>query len=117
MKNFIQHGDIITCPAPTGGCLSGELYKVADVIGVAVASQTVDGADVELKVSGVFELAKTSAQAWTVGQKLYMIPGTRVVTSAATAGNFVIGYATAVAANPSATGYVRLNGVGAPAAV
>lgn len=115
MKSFIQHGDILTVAAPTGGCVSGAIYKVGNIIGVAQCDAA-EGADVELKLTGVFELAKTSAQAWAVGDKLYIIPASRLITNVAGTGNFEVGVATAVAANPSGTGYVRLNGVGAPAA-
>lgn len=115
MKTFIQNGEVLTVPAPAGGCVSGLLYKVGNIIGVA--QTTVDaGADVALCVTGVFELLKTSAQAWAVGDPLYMIPATRLLTNAAGTGNFLCGVATEVALNPSASGRIRLNGVSAPAA-
>jgi predicted RecA/RadA family phage recombinase len=92
MKTFIQSGDCITVIAPAGGTVSGELYKVGAFIGVAATTE-VAGASVVLKLCGVFGLTKISAQAWAQG------------------------VATEIAANPSATGACRLNGVSAPAPV
>lgn len=59
---------------------------------------------------GVFDLPKTSAQAWTVGAKIYWDSANGLATTTAS-GNSLIGTALAAAANPSATGRVRLNGV------
>lgn len=116
MKSYIQPGDCITVPAPAGGTVSGELYKVGSIIGVAATTEAA-GDPVELKLTGVFALNKTSAQAWAVGDPVYMNTSTRVLTNASTAGLVLVGVATEVAANPSAVGRVRLNGVSAPAAV
>ena len=67
--------------------------------------------------AGVFDLPKTSAQAWTAGAPIYWDPAEAEATSAADAGNVLIGCAAAAAANPSATGRVRLNGAVPAAAV
>jgi predicted RecA/RadA family phage recombinase len=114
MKNFVQPGHAVTVTAPRN-LASGELVIVGLLAGVAQHS-ALSGAPVEIVTNGVFDLAKTSAQAWTVGAAIYGIPATGVATTATTAGNVLIGTALAVAANPSAIGRVRLNG-SAPAAV
>lgn len=114
MKNFIQAGDVISVTAPAA-VLSGAGVKVGVLFGVAQAAAE-SGAPVEIATRGVFELAKTSAQAWTEGAAIYYIPGSGLCTTATTTGNLLVGVAVAVAANPSATGLVRLNG-SAPAAV
>lgn len=116
MKSFIQHGDSITVPAPNGGTVSGELYKVGAFIGVAATTE-VAGAPVTLKLGGVFELTKISAQAWAVGDLIYMNTTSRALTNVSATGLVLVGAATEVAANPSAVGRCRLNGVSAPAAV
>lgn len=108
MKNYIQPGDNITLAAPYdvpagGGALVGTVFGVAQA---AAAS----GADVVLVRRGVFEMAKTSAQAWTVGAKIYWDNTNKVCTTAAS-GNTVVGAAAAAAANPSATGMVLLDGM------
>ncbi|WP_448682590.1 DUF2190 family protein [Pseudomonas nicosulfuronedens] len=116
MKSFIQHGDCITVPAPAGGTISGQLYKVGAFVGVAATTEAA-GDLVVLKLNGVFELTKISAQAWAVGDLVYMNTGSRSLTNASASGLVLVGAATEVAANPSAVGRVRLNGASAPAAV
>jgi len=112
MKNFQQRGDILEITAPAA-LASGAGVKIGVLFGVA-AADIASGAQGNIHLTGVFELPKTSAQAWTVGAAIYWT-GT-ACTTATTAGNLLIGTAAAVAANPSATGMVRLNG-SAPAAV
>ena len=116
MKSFIQHGDCITVPAPAGGTVSGELYKVGAFIGVAATTE-VAGAQVVLKLTGAFELNKLNAQAWAVGDLVYMNTTSRALTNVSATGVVLVGAATEVAGNPSTVGRVRLNGVSAPAAV
>ena len=116
MKTFIQRGDCLTVIAPAGGTTSGELYKVGAIVGVAATTE-VAGATVVLKLDGVFGLTKTSAQAWAVGDLLFMNTSTRALTNVSATGLVLVGMATEVAANPSATGACRLNGVSAPAPV
>lgn len=107
MKNFVQPGDTVTVTAPYdvasgAGCLVGTLFGIA-----AYSAKT--GEEVEIKATGVFDLPKTSAQAWTVGAAIYWDDTAKNCTTTAT-NNTLIGKALAVAANPSATGVVRLNG-------
>lgn len=109
MKNYLQPGCTLTVTAPVGGCVSGELYKVGSIIGVATRDAAA-GNDVELQVDGVFNVAKVSAQAWAVGDPLYYVTANRNLTNVSAAGVILVGVATAVAANPSATGNARFNG-------
>jgi predicted RecA/RadA family phage recombinase len=105
--NYISSGDTVTLTAPYA-VASGAGVLVGSLFGVATATAAISTA-VEAKTSGVFLLAKTSAQAWTVGAKVYWDDTAKVVTTTST-DNTLIGCAMAVAANPSSTGYVRLNG-------
>jgi len=114
MKNQTQEGDVITLIAPAT-ITAGTPISNGVLAGVAITAAA-SGAPVECATRGVYVLPKTSAQAWTVGAAIYLIPSTRVVTTATTSGNLLLGTAVAVADNPSATGVVRLNG-SAPAAV
>jgi len=116
MKTFIQHGDSLPVIAPSGGTNSGELYKVGAIVGVAATTELV-GATVILKTTGVFDLPKISAQAWAIGDLIYMNTSTRVLTNVSATGLVLVGLATEVEPNPSATGACRLNGVSAPAPV
>ncbi|MEJ6397038.1 DUF2190 family protein [Yoonia sp. 208BN28-4] len=107
MKNYVNEGKAITVTAAAAvasgaGVLAGALFGVAQ--GDAEA-----GEPLVLVRCGQFDLAKTSAQAWTVGAKLYWDNSNNVVTTAAS-GNTLIGCAGAAAANPSATGTVILDG-------
>ena len=114
MKNFLQQGDAIAVPAPAD-VKSGDLVVVGSLFGVA-ATDADNGADVVLNTSGVYTLNKKSAQAWTVGAAIYWDSENGEATTAADDGGtptptaFVqIGHALATAANPSATGLVRLS--------
>lgn len=106
MNNFIQEGEVLTLTAPYTRT-SGQGAQVGSIFGVATADVT-SGAAGEFSTCGVFELAKTSAQAWTVGQKIYWDDTNKRCDTDGTVG-MLIGVATAVAANPSSTGYVKLN--------
>jgi predicted RecA/RadA family phage recombinase len=107
VKNFIEMGDTLTVPAPSGGVLSGGVVIIGSLIGVAgsTAAATVN---VAVKTKGVFEFPKVSAQAWaTVGLPIYWdaaVPNATTTSS----GNTLIGYNTEVAANPSSVGRVRI---------
>lgn len=105
MKNYSQSGDIIEIAAPAD-VSSGDLVIVGKLFGVA-ATDAKSGERVNIHTEGVYELAKTSAQAWTVGAAIYATSGA-VATTTATDNTF-IGHAVAAAANPSATGLVRLS--------
>lgn len=113
MKNFKQVGDVVTIAAPAT-TTAGQMAHAGTLTGVAV-TDAANGANVEIATSGVFELAKVSAQAWTVGQALYYNTSSRLVTNVSATGLIFCGVAAAVAVNPSSTGLVRLNS-SAPAA-
>lgn len=105
MKNYIQTGDNVTVAAPAD-VLSGAGVLVGSLFGVASADAA-SGASVVIVTRGVFTLPKTSAQAWTVGAKIYWDATNKVCTTTATS-NTEIGVAIEAAANPSASGVVRI---------
>lgn len=107
MKNFKQKGGVVTLVAPAAlaagvGILVGSLFGITTN---AVAS----GAEVEVLREGVFTVAKNSAEAWTVGAKVYWDDTAKVFTITNTT-DTLVGVCYAVAANPSATGVVLLDG-------
>ena len=108
MKTQIGNGDTLTFAAPVA-FVSGTGYKVGSLFGIAGFS-CASGETGVLWLRGVFTHAKTSAQAWTVGQPIFWDDTAKVMTSAAGTANLKVGVAFAVAANPSSTGSVRLNG-------
>ncbi|WP_136419966.1 capsid cement protein [Herbaspirillum sp. ST 5-3] len=106
MKNFIKEGCVVTLTAPYD-VASGAGFLVGAIFAVA-SYAAVSGAAVEGCREGVFTLAKTSAQAWTQGQKIYWDDANKRCDSDSTVG-MLIGTAHIAAANPSATGEVILN--------
>jgi predicted RecA/RadA family phage recombinase len=106
MKNFLQVGDTVTVAAPAD-VSSGDLVVAGSLFGVA-ATDAASGKPVEIVTTGVFTLPKTSAQAWTLGVKVYWDSENAVLTTTAST-NLFIGHAVAAAANPSAAGDVRLS--------
>lgn len=106
MNNYVQPGETLSLIAPYDR-LSGEGALIGSLFGVAV-NDVLSGAEGEFKHNGVYLLGKTSAQAWTEGQKLYWDDSNKRVDSDGTVGP-LIGVAARAAANPSATGYVKLN--------
>lgn len=105
MKNYIQAGENITVPAPAD-VTSGQGVLVGSLFGIATGNAK-SGEDVTLSRKGVFELKKLSAQAWTVGAKVYWNDTAKECTTVAT-GNTLIGVAVRAAADPSGTGAVVL---------
>lgn len=106
MKNYIQPGETITVTAPYAltsgaGCLVGSLFGFA-------TNDAASGAAAEIVTEGVFDGAKNSAEAWTVGALVYWDNTNKVLTTTAT-GNKLVGVAVAAAVNPSSVGRVRLN--------
>ncbi len=107
MKNFVQPGQVITLVAPYDVASGGGL-KVGIFVGIATYAAKA-GEKVEVKLDGVFDADKTSAQAWTAGDAVYWDNTAKVFTTVASA-NTKVGGAVLDAANPSTVGRVRLNG-------
>ena len=107
MKNFILDGDTLSLPAPYD-VASGGGAKIGALFGVAVAA-VVSGAVGQFKMSGVFDLAKTTSQAWnTLGALLYWDDsGKKLTTTAST--NLCVGCVVKTAGSDDTTGRVRLN--------
>lgn len=107
MKNFRSTGATITVTALVVA-VSGLPVLVGELVGIAGHNAAI-GEDLVVHFVGEYEVAKVSAQAWTLGALLYWDAATSLVTTAAAAGaNKQIGHAAAVAANPSGLGMVRL---------
>lgn len=107
MKNFVQQGHSLSLAAPYN-VLSGAGFLVGAIFAVA-AFDALLGEQVEGVLHGVYTLPKTSAQAWTEGALIYWDNTNKRCDTDGTVG-MLIGTATDVAANPSSTGTVRLNG-------
>jgi len=109
MINYVEPGEIVELTAPSGGVVSGTAYLIGSL--VVVATVTVAATlKFSALVTGVADLAKVSAQAWTEGAKIYWDNSAKLFTTTS-GGNTLAGVAAAVADNPSSTGQVRLDGV------
>jgi predicted RecA/RadA family phage recombinase len=109
MNNYVQPGEVLKLTAPTGGVVSGLAYKIGSLVVIATvtADQTLPFSALAI---GVVEVLKVSAQAWTEGLKIYWDNSAKLFTSTS-GGNTLVGVAAKVAANPSSTGWVRLDGM------
>lgn len=111
MKNFLQPGEVLTFTAPGGGVLSGVPLLIGALL-VVPGADAAAGASFEGRCVGVFGLPKTSAQAWAEGDAIYFDSVSAKCDNTGAIG-VLVGVATAVAANPSSTGNVKLNGTAA----
>lgn len=104
MKNGVQNGKVIELTA-SRQLSSGDGYLQGSVFAVATAD-VANGAVGEFLTETVVSLPKTSAQAWAQGDQIYWDDTNHRLDN--TNVGRVVGVATAVAANPSATGSIKL---------
>jgi len=106
MDNFVQKGEILDLdPGATVAAGTGHLFGTA-LFGVAVVD-AVSGTPSSFITEGVVTIAKTSALAISVGDRLFWDATNSVVNKTATAQQYV-GIAVAAAANPSPTVSMKL---------
>jgi predicted RecA/RadA family phage recombinase len=108
MKNFVNEGENVTLTAPYA-VLSGGGLLVGSLFGVA-AFDAANGAQVEAKTEGVFDLTALSTDVATQGAKAYWDNTNKRVTVTA-ASNTLIGAFTVAKANGDATGRIYVDGV------
>ena len=114
MQNFIADGDVLTLtPGAAVSAGVGYLFGTG-LFGVAVANVAISTPGAFL-TEGVVKIAKTSALAISVGDRLYWDATNKVVNKTATAQQCV-GIAVEDAANPSATVLMKLGAYVAVAA-
>lgn len=107
MKNYVQEGCTVTVDTPTGGVSSGAGVLIGALFGVA-AYTSPEGAPLEIKTEGVFDLDKETTDAFAAGDKVYWNATDAKATSTAT-GNAWVGVTTQGALASAATARVRLN--------
>lgn len=114
MKNFIQDGNVLTL-TPGAAVASGVGYLFGTgLFGVAVAD-VANGVSGSFLTEGVVDIAKTSALAIAVGDRLYWDATNKVVNKTSTSQQCV-GIAVEAAANPSSTVKMKLGAYVAVAA-
>lgn len=108
MKNFVQPGDSVTVVAASN-VVSGAVVIMSQMFGVATHT-ALSGAEVTLKLGGVFDLAKLNAASMSmaVGANVYWDAPNAVAVANAT-GNTRIGVALAAVSNTATSVRVRLN--------
>jgi len=106
MKNYVQPGNTLTIPAPTGGVVSGAPVAVGSLRGFAAATAA-EGADVAVARAGVYEVVKATGEAWAVGDKLYYNATNGNFTKTATSA-VLFGFAGAAAASADTAGQIVL---------
>ena len=105
-KNYIQDGDVLQL-APGADVASGTGYLFgAALFGVALTDAK-NGVASSFAVEGVFSLAKTSALAIAVGDRVFW-DATNAVVNKTSLAQQQVGIAVAAAANPSSTVLVKL---------
>lgn len=110
MKNFIQHGKVLTYTNSGSDAIkSGDLVIVGTYAAVAITDIPV-GETGSLKAEGVFEFPKATG-AVTQGAKLYYVAADKNLSTTAS-GNTYVGLAFRAAASGDATVHLALaNGI------
>lgn len=106
MKNFVQPGEMLDLVAPSGGVTSGLAVKIGSIIAIAAITAAAD-AEFAGAVTGVFDVAAATSQAWTVGATVYWDDTAKVFTTTAST-HQKAGYAVAAKGSAAAEGRVRL---------
>lgn len=115
MKNFIQEGQTISFVAGADYS-SGDPVVLGGLMGIVVAD-VVSGAVGQALISKVVSVSKVSAQAWTMGQRIYWDVSASLFTNVQDTDTVFAGTAVEAAANPSASGKLLLNQGGGQAAI
>lgn len=105
MKNFVQPGENIHLTA-TATVASGLGVLVGSLFGIN-SNAVVSGDAMVLVTEGVFDHAKTAAQAVAVGDKIYWDDTAKLVTTTV-GSNKLIGVAVAAASGAAATARFKL---------
>ncbi|MCI0333685.1 MAG: DUF2190 family protein [Planctomycetes bacterium] len=103
---FVHEGGTIDY-TPGADVAAGDVVVQGDLVGVA-KTEIKSGKLGALAVGGVYDFAKNTGVAYTVGQLLYWDDAANVVTTAAT-GNKLIGKVVRAAATTDTTVRVRLS--------
>jgi predicted RecA/RadA family phage recombinase len=103
---FVQEGRIVDY-TPGADVAAGDVVVQGDLVGVAKV-EIKSGKLGALSVDGVYDFAKNTGVAYTVGQLLYWDDAANVVTTTAT-GNKLIGKVVRAAASADTTVRVRLS--------
>ena len=104
MKNFVGEGDVLTVTAPAA-VASGDFVQVNSYAYGFAMNSAANGAEVQIKTTGVFDAVKTAGAAWAVGDLLYW-SGTAFTKTVGT--NTLCAMAVAAAVSGATVGRVKL---------
>jgi predicted RecA/RadA family phage recombinase len=112
-RNFKQPGEIITLPAPTGGTVSGSVYRIGQFVLVALQTKA-QTEPCDFARTGVFSVTKVGSQAWTPGSLVYWDNGNTRFTTTSAAGLTLCGFTASTVGSGAGetTGDVLLDGSG-----
>lgn len=106
MKNYLQPGNSLTVPAPSGGVVSGSPVAIGSLRGFAAATAA-EGEDVSIVRAGVFQVVKETGAAWAVGDKIYLKADGSAFNKTAS-GNTLFGFVTEAALSAATVGKIIL---------
>lgn len=106
-RGYVHPAQTVTLVAPYAVSSGGGLL-VGAIFGIALADAA-QGAPVETRRTGSFDVAKTTGEAWTQGQLLYWNNTTKALTTTAST-NKLVGAAEQAQASGDAVGRAILTG-------
>jgi predicted RecA/RadA family phage recombinase len=106
MKTFLQPGATLEISAPYAAASGAGVQVGAALFGVAMDAMSSGAAGV-IATEGCYQLAKTTGQAYTVGQRLFWDNSGKLLTATSTS-NLAVGVAIAAAASADTVANVRL---------
>lgn len=106
MTSEIRDGDIVQHLAGSN-IASGDVVVIGNRVGIAIAD-IASGSSGAVKMVGCYSVTKVSAQAWAAGDEIFWDASASKFTTVGTANTFA-GHAMDIAANPTASGNLRLS--------
>jgi predicted RecA/RadA family phage recombinase len=107
MINFVQDGASMPYENSGSAISSGDVVVIGSRIGIAKGDIEATTGTGELALEGVFELDKTTSQAWSIGEALFWVTGTSKLSTVGT-GNVFAGHCFEAAGSSATTGKVKL---------
>ncbi len=108
MNNYQKSGDVITLTAPSGGVVSGGVYKIEQLVVVAQADVAVGLPFEGVRIGQFSGLAKETGVEWVEGSPLFWDDGNSRFTPTSASGLVLCATAAEAAASGDATGTVLL---------
>lgn len=105
MSQFVQKGEHLDY-TPSSAKVAGEVVLLNKVVGICPRDIAANEASA-ISITGVWEVDKTTGQAWAQGEPLYWVAGTSKFSTSAS-GNTKAGYAAKAALSGDTVGQIVL---------